>query len=157
MHASLDATMRLTHFTDLSLRLLMYLAIKSDGLATIQEVAERYGVSRNHLMKVTQGLVKYGFVASTRGNKGGLRLQRPSAEILVGDVVRATEDDFRLVECFEAGRSSCTLLPACRLKGVLGEALAAYLAVLDRYTLEDLTVPNHPMRRVLGLSEARAA
>ncbi|MBN9310300.1 MAG: Rrf2 family transcriptional regulator [Devosia sp.] len=149
--------MRLTHFTDLSLRLLMYLAVKADGLATIQEVAERYGVSRNHLMKVTQGLVKHGFVASARGNGGGLRLQRPATEIRVGEVIRVTEDDFRLVECFEAGRSSCTLLPACRLKGVLGEALGAYLAVLDKYTLDDLTVPTHPMRRALGLPDARAA
>ena len=149
--------MRLTHFTDLSLRLLMYLAIKPDALVTIQEVAERYGVSRNHLMKVTQELVRHGFVSSIRGNKGGLRLQRPAAEICVGEVIRKTEDDFRMVECFEAGRSSCTLLPACRLKGVLGEALNAYLAVLDRYTLLDLTVPSHPLRRALGIAEARAA
>ena len=149
--------MRLTHYTDLSLRLLMYLAVKPDGLATIQEVAERYGVSRNHLMKVAQGLVRQGFVASTRGNKGGLRLQRPATEIRVGEVIRTTEDDFRMVECFEAGRSSCTLLPACRLKGVLGEALAAYLSVLDRYTLDDLTVPTHPMRLALGLPDVAAA
>ena len=149
--------MRLTHFTDLSLRLLMYLAVKPDGLATIQEVAQRYGVSRNHLMKVAQQLVKQGFVDSVRGHGGGLRLQRPPAEIGVGEVVRVTEDDFRMVECFEAGRSSCTLLPACRLKGVLGEALAAYLAVLDRYTLADLTLPNHPMRRALGLPDLEAA
>lgn len=149
--------MRLTHFTDLSLRLLMYLAVKPDGLATIQEVAGRYGVSRNHLMKVAQQLVKEGFVESVRGHGGGLRLKRPATEIRVGEVVRATEDDFRLVECFEAGRSSCTLLPACRLKGVLGEALGAYLAVLDRYTLADLTLPTHPMRRALGLPDLKAA
>ena len=145
--------MRLTHFTDLSLRLLMYLAIKPDGFATIQEIAERYGVSRNHLMKVAQQLVRQGFVASARGNRGGLKLQRPPQEIGVGEVVRATEDDFRMVECFETGRSSCTLLPACRLKGVLGEALSAYLRVLDQHTLHDLTVPTHPMRLALGLPE----
>jgi len=149
--------MRLTHFTDLSLRLLMYLAVKPDGLATIQEVAGRYGVSRNHLMKVAQQLVKTGFVDSVRGHGGGLRLQRAPIQIRVGEVVRATEDDFRMVECFEAGRSSCTLLPACRLKGVLGEALAAYLAVLDKYTLADLTLPGHPMRRALGLPDLEAA
>ncbi len=149
--------MRLTHFTDLSLRLLMYLAVKPDGLATIQEVAGRYGVSRNHLMKVAQQLVKTGFVDSVRGHGGGLRLQRAPTQIRVGEVVRVTEDDFRMVECFEAGRSSCTLLPACRLKGVLGEALAAYLAVLDKYTLADLTLPGHPMRRALGLPDLKAA
>ena len=149
--------MRLSHFTDLSLRLLMYLAVKPDGLATIQEVAGRYGVSRNHLMKVAQQLVKTGFVDSVRGHGGGLRLQRAPTQIRVGEVVRVTEDDFRMVECFEAGRSSCTLLPACRLKGVLGEALAAYLAVLDKYTLADLTLPGHPMRRALGLPDLKAA
>ena len=149
--------MRLTHFTDLSLRLLMYLAVKPDGLATIQEVAGRYGVSRNHLMKVAQQLVKTGFVDSVRGHGGGLRLQRAPTQIRVGEVVRVTEDDFRMVECFEAGRSSCTLLPACRLKGVLGEALAAYLAVLDKYTLADLTLPGHPMRLALCLPDLKAA
>ena len=149
--------MRLTHFTDLSLRLLMYLAVKPDGLATIQEVAGRYGISRNHLMKAAQHLVKTGFVDSVRGRGGGLRLKHAPNEIRVGDVVRVTEDDFRMVECFEVGRSSCTLLPACRLKSVLGEALAAYLAVLDRHTLADLTIPGHPMRRALGLSDLEAA
>lgn len=149
--------MRLTHFTDLSLRLLMFLAVKPNGLATIQEVAGRYGISRNHLMKVAQQLVKEGFVESVRGRGGGLRLKRLPSEIRVGDVVRATEDDFRMVECFEAGKTSCTLLPACRLKGVLGDALAAYLAVLDQHTLADLTTPSHPMRRVLGLPDLKAA
>lgn len=149
--------MRLTHFTDLSLRLLMYLAVKPGGLATIQEVAERHSVSRNHLMKVTQHLARGGFLTSVRGNGGGIRLQRAANEIGVGEVIRTTEDDFRLVECFERGRSSCTLLSACRLKGVLGEALAAYLGVLDSYTLQDLTEPNHPMRQALGLPNVQAA
>ncbi len=149
--------MRLTHFTDLSLRLLMYLASNPDRLSTIQEVAERYGISRNHLMKVAQQLARQGFVESVRGNGGGLRLGRPATAIRIGEVIRATEDDFRLVECFETGRSSCTLLPACRLKGVLGEALAAYLKVLDAYSLHDLTLPNNPLRRALDVPDARAA
>lgn len=149
--------MRLTHFTDLSLRLLMYLAVTPTGLATIQEVAGRYGISRNHLMKVAQQLVKVGFVESVRGRGGGLRLKPASSAIRVGDVVRATEDDFRMVECFEAGKTSCTLLPACRLKGVLGKALAAYLEVLDGFTLADLTTPTHPVRRALGLPDLEAA
>jgi Rrf2 family nitric oxide-sensitive transcriptional repressor len=149
--------MRLTHFTDLSLRLLMFLAVKPDRLATIQEVAGRYGISRNHLMKVSQQLVKTGFVESVRGRGGGLRLKHLPSEIRVGDVVRVTEDDFRMVECFEAGKTSCTLLPACRLKGALGEALAAYLGVLDGYTLAELTTPSHPMRLALGLPDLEAA
>src|SRR5665213_3785225 len=94
-----DATMRVTLYTDLSLRLLMYLALKPDRLATIQEVANRYGISRNHLMKVAQQLGNTGFVETVRGRGGGLRLRRAPADIRVGDVVRTTEEDFRMVEC----------------------------------------------------------
>lgn len=149
--------MRLTLYTDLSLRLLMYLALKPDRLATIQEVANRYGISRNHLMKVAQQLGNTGFVETVRGRGGGLRLRRAPADIRVGDVVRTTEEDFRMVECFEPGRSTCALLPACRLKSVLGEALAAYLGVLDRHTLADLTTTGNAMRRALGLPRLKAA
>lgn len=147
--------MRLTLYTDLSLRLLMYLALAPNGRPTIQDAAERYGVSRNHLMKVAQQLGKAGFIETVRGRGGGLRLSRPPAEIGVGEVVRTTEEDFKLVACFDGGHTSCVLVPpGCRLKGVLFEALVAYLGVLDRYTIADLTVAGHPMRRALGLPEA---
>ena len=149
--------MRLTLYTDLSLRLLMFLALKPDGLATIQDVAERYRVSRNHLMKVARQLGSTGFIDTVRGRGGGLRLSRAPAEIRIGDVVRTTEEDFRMVECFDGGSNTCALVPACRLKGVLGEALNAYLSVLDDYTLADLTAQGPTMRQLLGLPELNAA
>ena len=149
--------MRLTLYTDLSLRLLMYLAVKPDGSATIQEVAGRYGVSRNHLMKVAQRLGSGGFLQTVRGRGGGLRLGKPANAIVLGDVVRTTEEDFRLVECFEPGQSTCVLLPRCRLKKALSEALDAYLAVLDAHTLADLTASNGAMRRALGMIDGKAA
>lgn len=130
--------MRLTVYTDYALRLLMYLGTHPDQLCTIQQVAEAYGISKNHLMKVAQQLARTGSVESLRGRGGGLRLARPPAEIGIGDVVRATEDDFRLVECFDKDRNRCVITRSCRLRGLLSEALEAYLEVLDRYSLEDL-------------------
>ncbi len=149
--------MRLTLYTDLSLRLLMFLALSPDGRGTIQSAAERYRVSRNHLMKVARQLGQSGFIETVRGRGGGLRLGKPATEIRVGDVVRTTEEDFRMVECFDASRNTCGLAPACRLKGVLGEALGAYLAALDKYTLADLTAQGPAMRQLLGLPEPKAA
>jgi Rrf2 family nitric oxide-sensitive transcriptional repressor len=149
--------MRLTLYTDIALRLLMYLALEPGRLATIEDVARRYGVSRNHLMKVAQQLGRAGLIVTVRGRGGGLRLGRPAGEIGIGEVVRLTEEDFRMVECFEPGRSACPLLPGCRLKGALNEALAAYLAVLDGFTLADLTMPGRAMRRALGLPRRDAA
>lgn len=149
--------MRLTLYTDLSLRLLMFLALKPNGLATIQDAAVRYRVSRNHLMKVARQLGQTGFIETVRGRGGGLRLSRPPAEIRIGDVVRTTEEDFRMVECFDPARNTCGLAPACRLKGVLGEALGAYLSALDKYTLADLTAQGPTMRQLLGLPETIAA
>ena len=149
--------MRLTLYTDLSLRLLMFLALKPDGLATIHDAAERYRVSRNHLMKVARQLGQTGFIETVRGRGGGLRLSRPPTEIRIGDVVRTTEEDFRMVECFDPSRNTCGLAPACRLQGVLGEALGAYLAALDKYTLADRTAHGPAMRQLLGLPHLQAA
>ncbi|WP_282606075.1 Rrf2 family transcriptional regulator [Pelagibius sp. Alg239-R121] len=130
--------MRLTVYTDYALRILMYLGTHPDDLCTIQQIADAYGISKNHLMKVAHQLGVSGYVASHRGRGGGLRLAKPPAEIGIGDVVRATEDDFRLVECFDPERNSCLITKACRLRGVLSDALDAYIAVLDRYSLGDL-------------------
>lgn len=130
--------MRLTLHTDYALRLLMLLAMEPDGLHTVEEVARRYGISHNHLTKVAQTLVRAGAVDSLRGRGGGLRLARPPEQIGLGEVVRATEDGFALVECFAPQRNSCVVSPACSLRGPLQEALGAFLAVLDRYTLADL-------------------
>ncbi|MFZ5790062.1 MAG: RrF2 family transcriptional regulator [Pseudomonadota bacterium] len=130
--------MRLTLHTDYALRLLMLLALEPQKIHTIEEAARRYAISRNHLMKVALRLSQAGFVTSLRGRKGGLQLARPAEEINLGDVVRATEDSFALVECFDAKRNACVISSACGLKGPLEEALLAFLATLDRYSLKDL-------------------
>ena len=140
--------MRLTLHTDYSLRLLMLLALEPDELHTIEEVAVRYGISRNHLMKVTQTLAQAGFVDSLRGRGGGLRLGKPAAKIILGDVVRATEDGFNLVECFDRKTNTCVVAPVCGLRGPLEEAVLAFLRTLDKYSLADLVANPGSMRRM---------
>lgn len=144
----LDRRLRLTLHTDYSLRLLMLLALEPDELHTIEEVARRYGISRNHLMKVTQTLAQAGFVDSLRGRGGGLRLAKPAEKIILGDVVRATEDGFDLVECFDRKTNSCVVAPVCGLRGPLEEAVLAFLAALDGYSLADLVANPGSMRRM---------
>lgn len=129
---------RLTVYTDYSLRVLMYLALKDGGLATIAEVADAYGVSKAHLNKVVHQLGLAGYVETTRGKGGGLRLARPAEAIGLGDVIRHVEPDMALVPCFEPAHGSCPIVPACGLRGALHEARQAFLAVLDRYSLADL-------------------
>lgn len=141
--------MRLTVFTDYGLRLLMYVALKTDGRATIQEVADAYGISKNHLMKVAYDLGRHGFLETVRGRGGGLRLARAPDKIGLGDAIRRMEEDFALVECFAPETNNCGITGPCRLKGVLREALDAYLAVLDRYTLADLTGHNSALSNLL--------
>ncbi|MBN8830702.1 MAG: Rrf2 family transcriptional regulator [Sphingomonadales bacterium] len=125
--------MKLTLFTDYSMRVLLYLGARPERLCSIGEVAQAYRISRNHLMKVVNELVRSGYVESVRGRGGGIRLGKPPQQINIGALVRHTEDGFDLVDC---GR--CVVAPACGLPGVLNEALAAFMAVLDRYTLADL-------------------
>lgn len=129
--------MRLTQFTDYACRVLIYLGIHPERAVTIREIAASYDISRNHLMKVVNHLVNDGFIVASRGPGGGLRLARPPAEINLGAVVRSTEADQRIVECFGPD-NECCIAPVCRLKRVLAEALNGFLAVLDRYTLADL-------------------
>jgi Rrf2 family nitric oxide-sensitive transcriptional repressor len=144
--------MRLTVYSDYSLRLLMYLAVKQAGTATIPEVAEAYGISRNHLMKVVHNLAQAGYLATSRGRSGGMRLGKPPSAIGLGDLVRFTEPDMVIVPCFERDNHDCPLWRACRLKRALSRATEAFLAVLDEYTLEDLTAGPEPIRALLGLS-----
>lgn len=129
--------MYLTRYTDYTMRLLIYLAVHDERTATIHEIAEHYGISRNHLMKVANRAVQVGYVEGVRGRTGGLRLAKPPARIGIGEVVRSTEDNWTLVECFEPETNRCGIAQACGLRGILNEALAAYFAVLDRYTLAD--------------------
>jgi Rrf2 family nitric oxide-sensitive transcriptional repressor len=149
--------MRLTFHTDYALRLLMLLAAEPEGLHTIEEIARRYRISRNHLMKVTQTLAQAGFVESLRGRGGGLRLGRAADSINLGAVVRATEDGFGLVECFDRVRNTCILASACGLRGPLEEAASAFLGVLDRYSLGDLVKNPVTSRRMRGLLAATQA
>ncbi len=130
--------MRLTLYTDYSLRMLMYLAVKGGSLATIAEVAGAYSISKAHLNKVAHQLGLAGYVETVRGKGGGLRLARPPEEIGLGDVVRRVEPDTALAPCFEPVHAPCPIVPACGLRGALYEARQAFLAVLDRYSLADL-------------------
>lgn len=131
--------MRLTNYTDYSLRILIYLAIKPENeLSNIKEIADKYNISKNHLMKVTYELGKMNIIETIRGRNGGIRLAHSPADINIGEVVRKTEEDFHIVECFDAERNQCIISPVCGLKHVLNKALLAYLDVLDQYTLADL-------------------
>lgn len=145
--------MHLTLHTDYALRMLMYLALNPDRRCTIEEIAEQYDVSRHHLMKVALTLAQAGFVDSLRGRNGGLQLSRTAGQIGIGAVVRATEDNFDLVECFDGASNTCCLAPACQLQQPFTEAVKAFLAVLDRYTLADMLgnpVTARSLRRLLG-------
>lgn len=130
--------MRLTAYTDYSLRTLMYLALNQDRLVTIQDIAQAHGISKNHLMKVVHQLGLSGMVETVRGRNGGLRLKMPANQINVGAVVRHTETDFFMAECFNRDSNTCVYSQACALKGVLAAATEAYLAVLDAVTLGQL-------------------
>ncbi|HWL25984.1 MAG TPA: Rrf2 family transcriptional regulator [Ureibacillus sp.] len=144
--------MRLTLYTDYSLRTLLYLGVKgTDKLTTIQEIADNYNISKNHLMKVTYDLSQHGYIETIRGRGGGIRLAMNPKDINIGDVVRRTEEDFHLVECFSAENNLCRISPACQLKNALGEALKAYLNVLDQYTLADFLTSKDELFKLLNI------
>ena len=149
--------MRLAEYTDYTLRVLMYCAARPQQLVTISELADHHGVSRNHLMKIVTDLGRLGMLETTRGRGGGLRLLKDPAQVRIGDVVRESETDFRLVECFDPGSDTCTLTPDCRLKGVLGKALKAYFTELDAVTLADLATPTGPPTGRLNAAVRRGA
>jgi Rrf2 family transcriptional regulator, nitric oxide-sensitive transcriptional repressor len=130
--------MRLTAYTDFALKVLMYLGMRPARLVTIKEIASAYGISKNHLMKVVHYLGLIELVHTVRGRAGGIRLARKPGDICLGSVVRLTEPDFNMVECFDAARNHCVLSPSCALKCVLARASDAYLARLDRISLADL-------------------
>lgn len=145
--------MRLTTFSDYALRVLMYAAAAGDRLITIEETAKTYNVSRAHLMKVVNILTRTGYIRGVRGRSGGFTLAKPAEAINLGGLVRATEPDFSLVECFARG-NRCIVTKRCQLPEVLNEALNAFIGTLDRYTLADIVLTRRdfvrPRRPVKG-------
>lgn len=143
--------MHLTLHTDYALRVLLYLRLSEEEKSTIQEIAESYDVSKNHLMKVVQRLVSLGYVNASRGRGGGLLLAKPPEEINLGHLVEQMEPHLNLVECFDVETNTCPIDRACDLKSVLGEAQKGFLAVLRRYTLADLGTRPVALRKILGI------
>lgn len=135
--------MHLTRFTDYSIRVLVFLAIKGEERSTINEIAETFDISRNHLMKVVQELSQKSYVTAIRGKHGGLLLTRDPETIVLGKLVREMEHGMELVECFH-NDNNCIITPSCRLQPILNEALSAFLEVLDRYTLADVLSNRYP-------------
>ena len=144
--------MRLTRYTDYAMRVLLYVGARPERLCSIAEISRAYGISQNHLMKVVHDLGKAGYIASARGRFGGIRLGRPPEEIGVGAVVRHTEEGFDLADC-----GGCIIAPACGLTGALREALAAFMAVLDSYTLADLLTRRGDMLGLLMAAQSHPA
>lgn len=140
--------MKLTLYTDYSLRMLIFLALREGRSTTVSDVADAYGLSRNHLLKVALNLGRLGYVRTTRGRLGGIALAQRPEDINLGDVVRGTEDGFAMVECQRSDGGTCVISPACRLKGIVGKAVEAFLAVFDAYTLADI-VANRTLLEAL--------
>ena len=134
--------MRLTSYTDYALRTLLYLAMHREQLVTIQEIADLHGIAKNHLTKVVHQLGQIGLVETVRGRNGGLKLGREPADINIGEVIRQTETDFYMAECFDRENRSCAHSSSCNLKDVLVAATAAYMQVIDGVTLENLVKKN---------------
>ena len=141
--------MRLTVFSDYTLRVLMYLALDRTRLATIPEIAVAYGISQNHLMKVVHHLARAGVVESTRGKGGGIRLALAPEEIRLGEIVRVSEGDTPIVECLSGDPYACRINSSCRLKGVLVDVFDRLYAALDEYTLADLVEKPRALKQVL--------
>lgn len=136
--------MRLTQFTDYSLRTLLFLSANRDRLVTIQDIADLHAISKNHLMKVVYQLGQSGLVETVRGRNGGLRLALDPKDINIGQLVRSTETDFFMAECFDREHDTCPLTPNCKLKHTLSAATRAFLAVLDQQTLADMLPADAP-------------
>ncbi|MFC5385002.1 RrF2 family transcriptional regulator [Aquamicrobium segne] len=148
--------MRLTLHTDYALRMLIYAALRPERFCTVSDVAQAYGLSRNHLLKVAQSLREHGFIETIRGRSGGIRLEREPETIGIGALVRLIEDDFALVECMQAQGNQCVISPCCKLQKMLSEALCAWLAVLDTYTLADILHDRDQFRFLLNIETTAA-
>ncbi len=143
--------MRLSLHSDYALRLLMHAGLSSGQLISAEDTAQAFGLSKNHLMKVIYGLGQSGFIETVRGRNGGFKLAVPPSDICIGAVVREMELDLAIVECLGDG-NTCVISPACRLTGIMHEALDAWLTVLDKYTLADLLHRPKQLKQLLALS-----
>jgi Rrf2 family nitric oxide-sensitive transcriptional repressor len=146
--------MHLTLHTDYALRVLLYLRVREEGKTTIQEIADSYGISKNHLMKVVQRLAGLGYVEASRGRGGGLMLAKPPEEINLGRLVEQMEPHLNLVECFDMATNTCPIAPACDLKSLLSEAQGAFLKTLFGYSLADLGSRPKRLRNLLQMKTA---
>ncbi len=146
-----SSRMRLSRYSDYALRVLMQAALRHPRRVTVDEVAATYGISRHHLVKVVHDLGRSGHLRTQRGAGGGFTLASPAPRIRLGDIVRLGEETETVIACTEGAGQPCRLRPACRLKGVLDEAAAAFFAVLDGYSVADLVKQPAKMRRVLAL------
>jgi len=147
---------RLTMMSDYALRVLLYAAAYPERLVTIDETQEIYGISRGHLMKIVGKLAGAGILLSRRGRSGGFTLNLPPEQIRVGDVLRLTEPDFEMVECFTS-TNDCAITPLCRLPHVVSEALSAFMAVMDRHTLADLIIRPQDFGAIAAARDERAS
>lgn len=143
--------MRLTKQTNYAVRILMYCAANEGRLSSIPEIAETNGLSEAFLFKILKPIVDSGFVYSVRGRNGGIRLAKPADEISLLDVVRVTEDNFAMADCFDNGKTNCPLVNSCTLNTAWSEALAAFFSVLEKYTIADLVEPSTNISHLLGL------
>ena len=148
--------MRLTYHTDYALRMLVYLALNRGRPSRVVDVAESYGISRNHLLKVALRLGRLGYLTTVRGRAGGIALARKPEDINLGGVVRQIEDDFGLVECMRLEGGTCVISPACRLKGVVRKAVEAFLSVFDDYSLADIAGNREVLAQLLSLPSKTA-
>jgi Rrf2 family nitric oxide-sensitive transcriptional repressor len=142
--------MRLTSYTDYSLRALMFLALNRDRLVTIADIAQAHNIAKNHLTKVVHHLGTLGFIETVRGRSGGLRLAREPGDITIGDVVRHTESDFYMASCFDEASAGCLYSAGCEMRGALARATKAFLDVLDNVTLAQM-VERDPQHAVPGM------
>ncbi len=146
--------MQLTRYTDYALRTLIYLGVNDGRNCTIPEIADRYHISRNHLMKIVHQLGKAGLIDTVRGRGGGMTLGRAPEELTVGEVVRLTEDNLNIAECFDPLTNQCQITAACVLSSALARSLAAFLAELDKVTLAEIIKPEKALATLLGLDGA---
>lgn len=148
--------MKLTAFTDYSLRVLMYLAVEPGRRSTIAEIAQAFGISENHLVKVVHFLGKQGWLTNIRGKGGGMELAMAADRINIADVVRDTEGEAQVAECFGEDKGCCAIGHGCKLRGVLAEAVAAFYAVLARHTLDEVVRNREQLARILFIPPASA-